>query len=124
MSEDLKKIVVGMFKSLDDLDSEGVVKYFSDDVEQVDELAKKWLRGKAICVAAIEGMMTTVSDIKSEVSDLNLISSSDMAIVTCTLNQSYTFEGKSISIVAPTTIAFRLENGAWKAVLLHTVPLA
>jgi ketosteroid isomerase-like protein len=124
MSEDLKKIVVGMFKSLDDLDSEGVVKYFSDDVEQVDELAKKWLRGKAICVAAIEGMMTTVSDIKSEVSDLNLISSSDMAIVTCTLNQSYTFEGKSISIVAPTTIAFRLENGAWKAVLLHTVPFA
>jgi ketosteroid isomerase-like protein len=124
MSEDLKKIVVGMFKSLDDLDSEGVVKYFSDDVEQVDELAKKWLRGKAICVAAIEGMMTTVSDIKSEVSDLNLISSSEMAIVTCTLNQSYTFEGKSISIVAPTTIAFRLENGAWKAVLLHTVPFA
>ena len=124
MSEDLKKIVVGMFKSLDDLDSEGVVKYFSDDVEQVDELAQKWLRGKAICVAAIEGMMTTVSDIKSEVSDLNLISSSEMAIVTCTLNQSYTFEGKSISIVAPTTIAFRLENGAWKAVLLHTVPFA
>ena len=124
MSEDPKKIVVGMFKSLDDLDSEGVVKYFSDDVEQVDELAKKWLRGKAICVAAIEGMMTSVSDIKSEVSDLNLISSSEMAIVTCTLNQSYTFEGKSISIVAPTTIAFRLENGAWKAVLLHTVPLA
>jgi ketosteroid isomerase-like protein len=124
MSEDLKKIVVGMFKSLDDLDSEGVVKYFSDDVEQVDELAKKWLRGKAICVAAIEGMMTSVSDIKSEVSDLNVISSSDMAIVTCTLNQSYTFEGKSISIVAPTTIAFRLENGVWKAVLLHTVPFA
>jgi ketosteroid isomerase-like protein len=124
MSEDLKKIVVGMFKSLDDLDSEGVVKYFSDDVEQVDELAKKWLRGKAICVAAIEGMMTSVSDIKSEVSDINVISSSDMAIVTCTLNQSYTFEGKSISIVAPTTIAFRLENGVWKAVLLHTVPFA
>ena len=124
MSEDPKKIVVGMFKSLDDLDSEGVVKYFSDDVEQVDELAQKWLRGKAICVAAIEGMMTSVSDIKSEVSDLNLISSSDMAIVTCTLNQSYTFEGKSTSIVAPTTIAFRLENGAWKAVLLHTVPFA
>jgi ketosteroid isomerase-like protein len=124
MSEDFKKIVVGMFKSLDDLDSEGVVKYFSDDVEQVDELAKKWLRGKAICVAAIEGMMTSVSDIKSEVSDLNVISSSDMAIVTCTLNQSYTFEGKSISIVAPTTIAFRLENGVWKAVLLHTVPFA
>ena len=75
-------------------------------------------------MAAIEGMMTSVSDITSEVSDLNVISSSDMAIVTCTLNQSYTFEGKSISIVAPTTIAFRLENGAWKAVLLHTVPFA
>lgn len=124
MSEDFKKIVIEMFKSLDNLDSEGVVKYFSDDVEQVDELAQKWLRGKAICVAAIKGMMTSVTDIKSQVSDISVITSSDMALVTCTLNQSYTFEGKSTSIVAPTTIAFRLENGAWRAVLLHTVPFA
>jgi ketosteroid isomerase-like protein len=124
MSEDFKKIVIEMFKSLDSLDTEAVVKNFSDDVEQVDELTQKWSRGKAICVAAISGMMTSVTDIKSQVSDLNVISSSDMAVVTCTLNQSYTFDGKSSSIVAPTTIAFRLESGAWKVVLLHSVPFA
>jgi ketosteroid isomerase-like protein len=124
VSEDFKKIVIEMFKSLDNLDAEAVVKNFSDDVEQVDELTQKWSRGKAVCVPAISGMMKLVSDIKSQVSDINLISSNDMALVTCTLNQSYTFEGKSTSIVAPTTIAFRLENGAWKVVLLHTVPFA
>lgn len=124
MSEDFKGIVIDLFKSLDRLDAPSIIEKFSDDVEQVDELTQKWSRGKAVCAAAISGIMKEVSDLKSEISDLNVISSSDMAIVTCTMKQSYTYEGKSISIVAPTTVAFRRESSGWKVVLLQSVPFA
>jgi ketosteroid isomerase-like protein len=124
MSEDFKGIVIDLFKSLDRLDAPSIIEKFSDDVEQVDELTQKWSRGKAVCAAAISGIMKEVSDLKSDISDLNVISSSDMAIVTCTMKQSYTYEGKSISIVAPTTVAFRRESSGWKVVLLQSVPFA
>jgi ketosteroid isomerase-like protein len=124
VSEDFKGIVINMFKSLDELDAPAIIEHFSDDVEQVDELTQKWSRGKAVCAAAISGIVEMVSDLKSDISDLNVISSSDMAIVTCTMKQSYTYEGKSISIVAPTTVGFRRESGGWKVVLIQSVPFA
>lgn len=124
MSEDFKGIVMNLFKSLDQMDTPSIIEKFSDDIEQVDELTQKWSRGKAACAAAISGIVETVTDLKSDISDLNVISSSDMAIVTCTMKQSYTFEGKSISIVAPTTVAFRRESSGWKIVLIQSVPFA
>jgi ketosteroid isomerase-like protein len=124
MSEDFKGIVIDLFKSLDRLDAPSIIEKFSDDVEQVDELTQKWSRGKAVCAAAISGIVEMVSNLKSDISDLNVISSSDMAIVTCTMKQSYTYEGNSISIVAPTTVAFRRESSGWKIVLIQSVPFA
>ncbi len=90
----------------------------------VDEITQKWSRGKANSVAAFNGMVGVVSEIKSEPSDFNVITSSDMAIVTCTLHQGYVYDGRAASIVAPTTVAFRRESGAWNIVLIHTVPFA
>jgi hypothetical protein len=47
-----------------------------------------------------------------------------MSIVTCTLQQGYTHEGNPASIIAPTTVAFRHYGGAWKIVLIHSIPFA
>ena len=124
MSEDFKGIVMNLFRSLDQMDTPSIIEKFSDDIEQVDELTQKWSRGKAACAAAISGIVEMVSNLKSDISDLNVISSSDMAIVTCTMKQSYTYEGNSISIVAPTTVAFRREGSGWKIVLIQSVPYA
>ena len=124
MSEDFKGIVIDLFKSLDRLDAPSIIEKFSDDVEQVDELTQKWSRGKAVCAAAISGIVEMVSNLKSDISDLNVISSSDMAIVTCTMKQTYKYEGNSVSIVAPTTVAFRRESSGWKVVLIQSVPYA
>ena len=124
MSEDFKGIVIDLFKSLDRLDAPSIIEKFSDDIEQVDELTQKWSRGKAVCAAAISGIVEMVSDLKSDISDLNVISSSDMAIVTCTMKQTYKYEGNSVSFVAPTTVAFRRESSGWKVVLIQSVPYA
>jgi ketosteroid isomerase-like protein len=124
MSNDLKNVVIDCFAAFDKLDVESVIDRLSDDIEQVDELTEKWYRGKAKVAEAYKGFAGMVSDIKSELSDFNVITSSDMSIVTCTLRQSYTHEGNPVSIVAPTTVAFRQEGGAWKIVLIHSIPFA
>lgn len=124
MSNDLQNEVIDLFAAFDKLDIESVIDKLSDDIEQVDELTQKWSRGKANSVAAFNGLAGMVSEIKSELSDFGVITSSDMSIVTCTLHQTYTYEGNPVSIVAPTTVAFRQEGGAWKIVLIHTVPYA
>ncbi len=124
MSNDLKNVVIDLFAAFDKLDIESVIDRLSDDIEQVDELTQKWSRGKAKVTEAYNGFAGVVSEIKSELSDFNVITSSDMSIVTCTLHQSYTHEGNLVSIVAPTTVAFRQDGGAWKIVLIHSIPFA
>ena len=124
MSNDLKNVVIDLFAAFDKLDIESVIDRLSDDIEQVDELTQKWSRGKAKVTEAYNGFAGVVSEIKSELSDFNVITSSDMSIVTCTLHQSYTFEGNPVSIVAPTTVVFRQDGGAWKVVLIHSIPFA
>jgi ketosteroid isomerase-like protein len=124
MSNDLKNVVIDLFAAFDKLDIESVIDRLSDDIEQVDELTQKWSRSKAKVAEAYNGFAGMVSDIKSELSDFNVIASSDMSIVTCTLHQSYTYEGNPVSIVAPTTVVFRQDGGAWKIVLIHSIPFA
>ena len=124
MSNDLKNVVIDLFAAFDKLDIESVIDRLSDDVEQVDELTQKWSRGKAKVAEAYNALAGMVSEIKSELSDFNVITSSDMSIVTCTLHQSYMHEGNLVSIVAPTTVAFRQDSGEWKVVLVHSLPFA
>ena len=124
MSNDLKNVVIDLFAAFDKLDIESVIDRLSDDIEQVDELTQKWSRGKAKVAEAYNALAGMVSEIKSELSDFNVITSSDMAIVTCTLHQSYMQEGNLVSIVAPTTVAFRQDGGEWKVVLVHSLPFA
>ena len=124
MSNDLKNVVIGLFAAFDKLDIESVIARLSDDIEQVDELTQKWSRGKAKVAEAYNALAGMVSEIKSELSDFNVITSSDMSIVTCTLHQSYMHEGNLVSIVAPTTVAFRQDGGEWKVVLVHSLPFA
>ena len=124
MSNDLKNVVIDLFAALDKLDIDSLIDSLSDDIEQVDELTQKWSRGKSKVAEAYNALAGMVSEIKSELSDFNVITSSDMSIVTCTLHQSYMYEGKPVSIVAPTTVAFRQDGGAWKIVLIHSIPFA
>jgi len=124
MSNDLKNVVIDCFAAFDKLDIASVIDRLSDDIEQVDELTQKWSRGKAKVAEAYNALAGMVSEIKSELSDFNVITSSDMSIVTCTLHQSYMHEGNLVSIVAPTTVAFRQDGGEWKVVLVHSLPFA
>lgn len=125
MTHELEQKVRDSFIALDSMNMDSFYNQLADDVEMVDEITQKWNRGKSIVVESLSAIQGAVTDIKSEVSDFSIIEAGDVVIVTCTLNQSYVYEGQAVSIVAPTTNVFRKDtDGEWKYVLLHTLPFA
>jgi ketosteroid isomerase-like protein len=124
MSLDPKSLVLEAFKAVDHADADALLSMMADDISQVDEISKKWSRGKAEVAAVVRPMFEVVKSIKSSMSDVHVQTSNDMAIVTFMLDQSYVYEGQHVAIVAPTSCVLRLEKGVWKFVLIHTMPFS
>ena len=109
--------------SLDALDVDALVSVLADDVEGVEEISRQWLRGRDAVAGYMRELATQVSDIDTTLRDVNERVWGDVGVVTCWLDQTYTFEGEVVRISAPTTLLFRSEAGQWKLVLFHSVPL-
>ena len=124
MSLDPKSVILAAFKAVDNADAEALLDMMADDITQIDEISKKWSRGKAEVAAVVRPMFDLVKSIKSSISDVHLQTANDMTIVTFMLDQSYVFEGQQVAIVAPTSCVLRQEKGVWKFVLIHTMPFA
>jgi len=45
------------------------------------------------------------------------------ALVTCWLDQEYTYEGNRVRVSAPTSIGLRRQDDGWRITLVHSVPL-
>ena len=124
MSLDPKSVILAAFKAVDNADAEALLDMMADDITQIDEISKKWSRGKSEVAAVVRPMFDLVKSIKSSISDVHVQTSNDIAIVTFMLDQSYVFEGQQVAIVAPTSCVLRQEKGVWKFVLIHTMPFA
>ena len=124
MSTELEGIVQELFVAVDKLDVPGVAALVADDAQMVEEISRKWTRGKANVEATFADAASMVSNITSKVSEFHTVVTGDTAIVTCILDQTYTFEGNEVTIYAPTSVGFSKSQGVWKISLLHSVPLS
>jgi ketosteroid isomerase-like protein len=112
-----------LFRDLDRKDVEALIKSGAKDAQGVDEISRKWLRGIDAIGGYFRETMTIVDDIQSTISDVLETEHGDIGFVTCWLEQDYTLKGKRTHVSAPTTVAFRRENGSWRLVLVHSVPI-
>jgi ketosteroid isomerase-like protein len=94
-----------------------------DDAQGVDEISRRWIRGRADVSAYIRQLASSVSGIRTEATDVRESIFGDVVVVTCWLDQTYMLKGQEQSVSAPTTIVFRNEDGDWKLSLFHSVPL-
>jgi len=121
---ELESMVRALFSALDRKDFAGIVSLAADDVQSVDEISRGWLRGRAAMDAYLTSLEDEVSNIHSSLSDLHAVELGDIGIVTFVLDQAYDVAGERTLIHAPSSIVFRRMGGAWRFVLLHSVPLA
>ncbi len=113
-----------LLRLLDAMELESLSAMLTEDAQSVDEITRRWTRGREAIDAYLEQLRDTVSDVHSRGRDLRAVSWTDTGIVTFVLEQTYMLEGAQQTLTAPTSIVFRRIGDGWKVALIHTVPLA
>jgi ketosteroid isomerase-like protein len=123
MAGELGAIVRELFDALDRKDVQAMMPHVAEDAQGVDEISRRWMRGRADLDTYISGLATMVDDVRSELNDLRESAVGDTGVVTCWLEQDYTLEGERHHVSAPTSVVFRRAGEGWEIVLFHSVPL-
>jgi uncharacterized protein (TIGR02246 family) len=123
MSGQLEQVLTDFLAALDSLDVDALLQEMTDDAQGVDELSRRWIRGRADVDAYLRQLASSVSSVRTEATDVSESVLGDVGVVTCWFDQTYVLEGEETRVSAPTTIVFRREDGDWKLSLFHSVPL-
>ena len=124
MAGELEGLIQDMFDGLAKKDVDAMLQESATDVQGVDEISRRWIRGSEDLSAYIRQLAEMADDVVSEMRDVHESTWGDTGLVTFWLEQDYTLNGERQHISAPTTAAFRREGGDWKLVLFHSIPLA
>jgi uncharacterized protein (TIGR02246 family) len=123
MAGQLEAVLQGMFDALGRDDPETLIGHFSDDSQGVDEISRGWMRGREALETYLRGLLTQVKGVKSEIKDVHELVAGDIGLVTFWLEQDYTLEGQEHHISAPSSAVLRREDGEWRVLLFHSIPL-
>ena len=123
MAGELETAVRKMFDALDRGDAGSVGEDIASDAQGIDEISRRWMRGADEVRAYTSQLSSQAKDVRSELVHVHETVWGDVGLLTCWLEQDYTFEGDRRHISAPTTVVLRREGGAWKFALFHSAPL-
>lgn len=123
MASKLEAAMKEMFDTLGRGDPEELIGHFSAEPQGIDELSREWMRGRDAMAAYVRGMLSEVKDVKSEIRDFHEVLVGDVGLATFWLEQEYTHGGQKRHVSAPSSAVLRKEDGEWKIVLSHSIPL-
>jgi ketosteroid isomerase-like protein len=121
--DELEHLTRQMMADFDALNTKAMIARMSQDVQGVDEIARRWMRGRAAAEEYFGQLEGAVSDVSSTISDVHAIDHGDVGIVTCMIDQTYRFGGQPVAVTAPMTVIFVRESSEWKVALVSAVPL-
>ena len=117
------QVIHELFAALDALDVDRLGALMSDDVQAVDEVRRKWVRGKRDVTAYLTHVADDIEHVTAQISDITVAEAGETQIVTFMLDQSYNAGGRGESVHAPATAILRREGDDWKVALYHSVTL-
>jgi ketosteroid isomerase-like protein len=118
-----RETVDALFSALDALDTDAIAALLGDEPQGVDELSGGWRRGRDELDDYLAMLKQSgIVELRSTVTDSHLVEWADTALATIVLDQTYTLDGAAREVHAPTTVVLRREDGAWRVVLVHSVP--
>jgi uncharacterized protein (TIGR02246 family) len=123
MAGELTAMVERMLDALDRADADAAIAMIGSDAQGVDEVSRKWIRGSGEPIEFVRHLLETVQDMHSEMHDVHEVRWGDSGIVTFWLEQDYTLDGEREHVSAPTSYVLRREDGAWRLMLGHSIPL-
>jgi ketosteroid isomerase-like protein len=123
MSGELESVASEFVSALDSMDVDRMMEAATEDAQGVDEISRRWLRGRGEVDAYLRQLMGAVSGVRTELRDAHERIWGDTGVLSCWLDQDYTMDGAAQHVSAPTTIVFHREGGEWKLALFHSIPL-
>jgi ketosteroid isomerase-like protein len=123
MAGELDRVAQEMFGALDRGDAEAMIRLGSEEMQAVDEISRRWLRGLDEVGGYLRQLMGMVKGVHSTLGDVHETVWGDTGAVSGWLEQDYTLDGIPQHVSAPTTLLFRREGDDWKIALFHSVPL-
>jgi ketosteroid isomerase-like protein len=123
MPDELRNVAIDFFAALDALDADRMKEMLTGDVQSVDEISRRWLRGRGDVDNYLREVMTAVTAVGTQLRDAEERIWGETGVLTCWIDQDYTMNGTPQHISAPTTLILRRDGGAWKLVLWHSIPL-
>jgi uncharacterized protein (TIGR02246 family) len=123
VANEMTAVVRSMFDALGAGDAEAVMRLAADDMQGVDEISRRWLRGSTEVGEYIGQLVGAVQDVDSQMLDPHERQWGDCGVVTFWLEQTYTYEGQAAQVSAPTSVVLRKADDQWKVALFHSIPL-
>jgi ketosteroid isomerase-like protein len=112
-----------LLSALDAMDVDRMMALATEDAQGVDEISRRWMRGRSELEGYLRQLTEAVSDIRTEFRDVQERVWGDTGALTGWIEQSYTMDGASQQVSAPTTLVYRREGGTWKLAVFHSIPL-
>jgi ketosteroid isomerase-like protein len=123
MAGELAGVAERLLDALDRADADAAIATISADAQGIDEVSRKWMRGSGELITYVRQLIEMAQDTHSEMHDAHEVQWGETGIVTFWLEQDYTLDGERGHVSAPTTYVLRREDGEWKLVLGHSIPL-
>ncbi len=123
VSGELTSVASELMTALDSMDVDRMMAAVAGDAQGVDEISRRWIRGRDELDAYLRQLVQAVSGVRSELRDTHEQIRGDTGGLSCLIEHDYTMDGNAQHISAPTTIVFHREAGEWKLALFHSVPL-
>ncbi|HEV8534572.1 MAG TPA: nuclear transport factor 2 family protein [Candidatus Limnocylindria bacterium] len=121
MAGELEKKTREAMRKMDAKDWDSLNDMATEDLLGVDEIMRRWTKGRK---AILDGLrQAPIEDIRTDLRDIEEKTWGDVGLVTCWMEQDYTFNGKRQHVSAPTTLLFRRVGSDWKVALIHSVPM-
>lgn len=123
MAGELETVASELMAAFASKDLDRVFELSGNEAQGVDEISRRWIRGKDELDRNLRQTLGAVSAIQSDLQHVHEHVWGDVGVLTCWLEQDYTLQGNTQHISAPTTIVLHREAGEWKVVLFHSIPL-
>jgi len=107
---------------LDSKDDVGLLNLMTDDAQVVDEITRRWHRGRHDIGAALRMIFSRVSDVQSTAEDIHVTRWADVEVETFILHQVYELDGVTTRVVSPTCLIWRRTPVGWRLALMQSIP--
>lgn len=120
--EPVARHVTEFLRLLDAKDDLGLLDLMTEDAQVVDEITRRWYRGKREIEPALREVFSRLADVHSSAMDVRSVRWVDTEVETFLLHQTYELDGVTYEVTSPTCLVWRRTPAGWRLAVSESIP--